>query len=566
MNKTTTMWELWGLLLGVTLLAAVPMSWVIVRNREMRGARAMGILAVGMVLWVISELVQLYFGQFQGNIARAEALGMPIRILGIDITVIGIFILGIEYTGRDRWLCKKLYAALSIKPLATMAVVLFEPSILYATLPDSGSPWGYVLVPETLWPVHVVYAFVFVLAGLWLLAHMMWKANYAYRLRITILLVSIFIPLSINAAFNLELLPFDLTPGGFLFTATIVVVGIFRWRLMDAAPVARRTVLERIDDLVFVVDDGGTVTTVNAAVTERFGDVRGGSIEEVFDVPELAEPSSGDQEMELTVQFDDDVRYFEVDGSVLTDYRGDFLGKVIVARDVTEARRREEQLELLKDVQSRFVRHNLRNELNSVLAHAEFMFDGNDTGPPPEESYDVIVDTCQRLVAWGEKARTIERLVESAERRRKDPGADVLRIVERLREEYPDVRFELDCSTGVDAMTVPQIEDGLEALIENAAEYNDSDDPRVRISTEVTDEQIQVVIEDNGPGIDEGELEALQAGRETQLKHSSGFGLWLAYWVVETSEGEIDFEVDDGTIVTLTFERADKQTLVRKPT
>ena len=96
-------------------------------------------------------------------------------------------------------------------------------------------------------------------------------------------------------------------------------------------------------------------------------------------------------------------------------------------------------------------------------------------------------------------------------------------------------------------------------LIENAAVHNDGTDPRVTVSARVEGDQAVVRVTDNGPGIDEYELEILDSGTETPLRHGSGLGLWLVKWGTETIGGSVDFEPAEptGTIATLTVPLSD---------
>jgi signal transduction histidine kinase len=43
---------------------------------------------------------------------------------------------------------------------------------------------------------------------------------------------------------------------------------------------------------------------------------------------------------------------------------------------------------------------------------------------------------------------------------------------------------------------------------------------------------------------------------ETALDHGSGLGLWIVKWVVERSEGTIDFRNEDGACIELRLPRA----------
>jgi len=47
----------------------------------------------------------------------------------------------------------------------------------------------------------------------------------------------------------------------------------------------------------------------------------------------------------------------------------------------------------------------------------------------------------------------------------------------------------------------------------------------------------------------------LERGRETDLNHGSGIGLWLVRWTATTLEGDLDFDTSDGTTVTVRLPR-----------
>lgn len=552
-------WAPWVALLVASLGASVFFIAYAFRNREQRGATPLLVVFVGGSLWIIAELVLLYHGQVRADPDPLAWGGLVIRLIGVEVGVVGVLLLGLEYTGREYWIRPSTVAILSIKPIIVVAIAIFQLDLLIQMPPPAiaSHPWGFEVIGTQLWTAHFAYSSGLMIIGLGLLADMMVKANYAYRLRVFGLMFAISIPLFVNALFNIGLTPFDLTASSFLATAIVLMYTTFQWRLMDPTPVARRTVIDQMEDMVFTLDGEGHVTLTNSAVEQTFDnlDVHGMNIEQLLGDESLGDPGTGDRSFELSIRENGSRRQFDVDKSVLYDYRGDLLGQVLVCRDVTEKHRREEQLELLKDVQSRFLRHNLRNELNTILAHADFM--RNDLGPPEDESYEAICESGDRLVEWEEKARTIERLVEDAERTEHDIGEDIAFIVERMRERYPAVVFEYEPSSLPTVYAVPQVDSAIENLLDNAAEYNTSDSPVVNIQTEQVDGYLCIHISDNGPGIDPAEIETIEAGEETQLKHSSGFGLWLAYWVVDISGGDISFDIDGGTTVTLEFEIAE---------
>lgn len=537
-------------LLVATLGLSVLFLGYCLSNRERRGAASLVVMFVGVGIWVGSDIVQIVSGP------TPEAWGgIFFRLLGVEVTVIGILLLGLEYTGRTEYIDRRILGLLAIEPLLVLGLAASPyQHLLFETVVTEGTLWGYELVPGPIWLAHVLYSYVLVYLGLGLLAHMMWRAKYGYRLQILAILSAILVPFVGNVLFNTGLIAVDVTPVSFLFTAVVLMYATFRLQLMDAIPVARRTVLDEMGEMVFVLDERGRITMVNDAVTEVFGArgyLVGSSIDSVLETSAVGDPDV-EQVEEFTIEPAEETRQYAVTKSVIRDYRDNVLAQTLVCRDVTEQRRRKEQIELLKDVQSRFLRHNLRNELNTILAHADMM--RTDSGLDREESYEVIVETAERLVQWGEKAQTIEQLVETTEYVRYPLSEELNAIVDAMQTNHPGVEFESTVPPDVWIETVPEITHAIENLIDNAARYNSASEPYVRVDVNADDETVSVVVEDNGPGIHDGEITAIQNREETPLQHGSGFGLWLVYWVVVESGGDVTFDTDDGTIVTLTFD------------
>lgn len=46
-------------------------------------------------------------------------------------------------------------------------------------------------------------------------------------------------------------------------------------------------------------------------------------------------------------------------------------------------------------------------------------------------------------------------------------------------------------------------------------------------------------------------MRVFEQAKETKLHHGSGLGLWLVWWGVDRLGGEVWFDVDGGTTVTL---------------
>jgi signal transduction histidine kinase len=548
---------------GVGFVLSLFFAYYCVYRRERRGAMALATLFVGISIWISADIIQSFTPA-----QSLPGIGVPLRFLGPDVTVIGLLLFAITYTGRSAYLSRRLFALLAVKPIITLAIV-FSPyrDALVRTAAEAGSVVGYDFVLTPLFTVHVLYSWLGTIISLGLITLMMIQTRYGYQRQIIAVFIAVLSPFIFNVGAHTGLFPYNLTSTGFLITATFLTGAAFRLRLMDAVPVAQQTVLEEMRDMVFVTDENRTVLFANSAAAGAFNHEKaltGQYLGDVFGREQLDDISIGArQEIRATVA--GEIRHLDVDSSRILDYRDNTLAEVLVCRDITEQkereetlRQREDDLELLKDLQSRFLRHNLRNELNVVRANTELLADLENE--QERDRYQTVIDKTDRILDWSKKAQTIEQIVGEGSMKSYAIDTHLTRLVGTLDAAYPNVAFEQDLAGESKIRAVPQVEYALENVIDNAARYNKPPDPTVRVSTTQTDQRVIVHIEDNGPGISETEIATLEEGAEGPLRHSSGFGLWLVYWVVLKSGGELSIDADDGTTVTLEFERVTEQT------
>ena len=224
-----------------------------------------------------------------------------------------------------------------------------------------------------------------------------------------------------------------------------------------------------------------------------------------------------------------------------------------LARGLREREAAIQEREQRLSVLNRVLRHNLQNDLTVVQGYAEMLTEfGHDE---LETAQDEILSKVEGLIAHGQKARRIETALESAEEGTVD--VDVVPVLEDLLDdygdEYDDVEVRRDLPEYVYVAAISSLQFGIESVVENAFEHNTSEDPVVEASVERDGDAVEVRIADNGPGIPEHEYEVLDQDEETALEHGSGIGMWLAYWVVEKSGGDLNFDHGDGAGVTVTM-------------
>lgn len=228
-------------------------------------------------------------------------------------------------------------------------------------------------------------------------------------------------------------------------------------------------------------------------------------------------------------------------------------------KDITELEQRREQLTVLR----RVLRHDLRNRLNVVSGYVELIELQLDTDDELHDHFEQIQSEIEHLLATSENSRRLEELLDasvaSPEPERMELRLDDLleNAVSRTRTKFQNATITCSVFAGADSEPHATAEpirvsaaeflgQAITHVLTNAVIHNDTDDPRVEVTTQVRDDRVLLSIADNGPGI-EDDRKDLVFGREErdQLHHGRGFGLFFVGNVVEKSGGEIWIEDND---------------------
>ena len=239
-----------------------------------------------------------------------------------------------------------------------------------------------------------------------------------------------------------------------------------------------------------------------------------------------------------------------VDIAPIHDEEGEVTNFVGFQMEITERKIRERRLEVL----NRVLNHNLRNKMNVIEGHADLLRREYD-GEEPPESLTEIESTAADLMGLADTIREIEQAVSDIDSSEPIELTEQLeQLVSAFTDQFPDATFDVtypdDDTCRVD---VPGFTAAIKEAVENAVKHNDSTEPTVQIRVEgCSDDWVDVVIEDNGPGIPDQELEVLSTG-ETPLNHAERLGLWSIYWVVSRVGGRLSVTESDprGNILTL---------------
>lgn len=214
----------------------------------------------------------------------------------------------------------------------------------------------------------------------------------------------------------------------------------------------------------------------------------------------------------------------------------------------------------------RVLRHNLRNDLNVIGGHAAMLREERGErakdGEVGEGAGEVgwrcakIIETAEKMHRYTDMGRLIRRATEVDDRVETfSLRATVDRAIDRVGGS-PGAEIATAIQPGVSVRANPLLEEALAELVRNAIEHNPDPAPTVRVEARIPEDgegTVEICVIDDGPGIPPGEVAPLRRGREAQLLHLTGMGLWFVNWTVELSGGSVAFEPDDdgGTTVRL---------------
>lgn len=221
--------------------------------------------------------------------------------------------------------------------------------------------------------------------------------------------------------------------------------------------------------------------------------------------------------------------------------------------DVTEYRAREHRLRLL----SRIVRHNLRNDMNVIMAYADQVKRAIEEDTL-QESVDTILDIATEVGTLSNSVQQIEEIAEpdATERTATNLGEVARSLADQASAEYPDASLTVDAPTEVRVIADKGLDYAIEHAIKNAIEHNDQKEPELTIT--VTHDQASefgvIRIADNGPSIPAIETNVLDDEVTTSSTyHGTGVGLWVMKWCIDSLGGKLTFEENSprGNIVSI---------------
>ena len=262
----------------------------------------------------------------------------------------------LQYAGFDRSVTRRVVGLLSLEPLL-LVVGFLLPGITFFELPSAGLRGSLLHAQATqltpLFLIHMGTLLVTALAGTVVLVQLFVRSRHLYRTQATAVLVAAISPwtIALTQQYFLQVQE-DATIFAWGLSGAALTAGLYTFNTLDPVPAAQSAIVETMGDGTVVVDVDGQISDVNPAGRRLLGDgeLVGRPVGDVIDGWERLRTDEGGHRdwEELSVTVEGEERFLEVETTSFTDRFDDVVGTLVVLRDITDRKRREQRLEQYK--------------------------------------------------------------------------------------------------------------------------------------------------------------------------------------------------------------------------
>ena len=364
------------------LLALCGYSW---RRHSVPGALLFAIGSLLAAVWMAGSLMET------AAVSPSERifwLKFQLVLQVPAVTAITCFIL--EYAWPGRWLTRRNLALLSILPLLLLGLVLTNDlhQLVWRGFAFDGSITP--LLGPAPW-VALAYSYALALIEVLVLAWLFLRSAQ-HRLPVVVMLTGLFGARAVFTLGKAGIVQYDLPPG-VLATAIVFLayaVALFAFRIFDPMPIARRTAIEQLHAGMLVLDPQGGVVSLNPSAEGILGvsagRARGRPVRDLlpaYPEAQFAVPDGTEIEFSLPerhrgdVGADQEARQYIMAISLMKDWRGREVGRLLMLRDVTEQKQAqgqivEQQRRLATLSERERMARDLHDSLGQVLGYASF--------------------------------------------------------------------------------------------------------------------------------------------------------------------------------------------------
>lgn len=508
-------------LTGSALVSLSLGVYSLIRQRNTKCAKSFILSMFIVTIWSVGNAFEMAAIDFSTKLFWAN-----VQYIAYCYSPVTLLALCMQFTGYDKLIRNKKIFWLAVLPTVILILVWtdtchglirYDMHMDYSGLfPVISKKYGPGFI------IHAVYSHFLNLTAWVLLIWAVLLKNTVYRRQAAVLSVGvglIEIP-SVLYILGFSLVKrFDITPIFFGPAGLIMAYGIFKFKLFDLVPMARATLIDRMEVGVIVLDLQDRVLDINPAFKKIVGftssQVSAKTVKNICSkVPELARAcmNRSVNHSEFSINTDEGLKDYEVILSSLTDKKGMLVGRLVATYDITE--KKQIQQEHLKqqwklaviEERERLAR-DLHDNLGQVLGFINLQAQGirqeliNANVEIGTQKLDKLINVTQS--AHQEIRDYIHKVRNSASEDNNFVTA-LTKTIMRF-EEQTDLKIELsipDGFTGEELKTNERMNllNIIKEALNNIRKHAEAS--YVRIGFSFAEKELCATVEDNGKGFD----------------------------------------------------------------
>lgn len=573
---------------AVSCVVLLGIAGYALRRRQVNGALMYGVTVLAQAATTVAYMLEISADRLPVKVFWDDFQWLTLSVTGVALVVFALQFTEIRV--RRLW---GLFIGLFVPVVGFQSLVWTNIShgwVRSETVVRAGPVFSALAYDFTL--ISYAYAGYLLLQGVvvsFLLVWRFFQVQGAYRYQVLTVLIGVGLPTAggLLTLAGIELTnQRDLSPITFAIGSVVTMWGLYRYRFLDVAPIARATVFNSLSDAVLVIDRLRRVVDLNPAarrLLESLGcqaDTIGQMIETclpdvapvVVQWPELPDARM----MEMMLAGGGPGNCYLVSLTPVVAREQVVTGAVVVLKNITAqkateaalrqqaadlelARARAERADQLKTQFLASVSHELRTPLNAMLNFNQFVAAGL-YGPVNEKQAEALnksTSSARHLLQLINDVLDMSRIEAGHLELQLEPDVDVAA-------EVAEAVGLARTLTGDKPITVTQVvADDLPAivadrrrvrqvlfnLVGNAAKFTEAGE--IQVSAWREGEMIWVAVADTGPGIPKEAQTAIfrpfgQLKRDAGKPAGTGLGLPISLRLVEAHGGRIWVESEPG--------------------
>jgi PAS domain S-box-containing protein len=523
-------------------------------------------------LWALCEAMEAVLLD-----PSAQALIYRLKLSSVALVPPSLLFFVLEYTSRTGAAPPRFKVLILAVPAICIGLIATSGEHrLFLTAMDEVTIHGYRLLRPRYGPafwIHTSYCYALLCLSAWLLARSALALGGVLRKQMLFLSACLLIPLVINVADLLRVIPlpyreYDLTAATFVVTGVLGVVLLRRFHLINVAPVSYSLVVQEMLDAIIVLDAWGRIAGVNRAALRLIGrldkdivGLPGDVIPNWLRIPEHLARLEGAAELSYRLDADSRDTGSTYDVRVSRFPHGSAPGWLVIIRDISAQSRAEaertarvaaEQANWAKDTFLARLSHELRTPLTPVLAITSAALDQPSIAPGLRSSLEIV----QRNVHL--EARLIDDLLEQSlitlgKLRLRTELVDAHGLLHQSLENCAEFIRDADLIAHLDLSATNsriagdpgRLQQVFWNLIINAARYSPARSHLTIRTRNVVADALEIDFQDEGRGLESSQLEEIfepfVQARADGAERGPGLGLGLSIGrsIVEAHGGSL---------------------------